>query len=281
MTEPNNQAKNQANNQDYILGTERTELLRLGLQHQVWAQEARRGWKTAGFRPGQTLLDLGCGPGFCTQDMAYIAGEQGKVIAVDMSPSFIRFATAVNQIHALNIDYRETSFDDMELEDESLDGAFCRWALAWVPNPGEVLAKVAKALKPGASFVVHEYYDWRTLQTEPHWPELDHSIVMALKSFKDSEAEIDVGRHLPEMIESQGLELAGVRPMSKLVRPETLGWNWPASFFEVYFPKLVANGLLEASTCSTALQQWAQLTNTPGATCQCPQMVEVIARKPS
>jgi ubiquinone/menaquinone biosynthesis C-methylase UbiE len=267
--------------QDYILGTERAELLRLGLQHQVWAAEARRGWTTAGFQPGQTLLDLGCGPGFCTQDMAYIAGDEGKVIAIDLSPTFIKFATAVNQIHALNIDYVESSFDDMILADESLDGAFCRWAMAWIPNPAEILAKVAKALKPGACFVVHEYYDWKTLQTEPNWPELDHAIAMALKSFRDSEGQIDVGRHLPEMIESQGLELAGVRPMSQLVKPNTLGWNWPSSFFEVYFPKLVTAGLLEATTCEIALQQWEQLTNTSGATCLCPQMVEVIARKPS
>jgi hypothetical protein len=103
---------------------------------------------------------------------------------------------------------------------------------------------------------------------------------MAFKSFRDSEGEIDIGRHLPGMIEQQGLELASTRTMSKLVRPGTLAWHWPTSFYQVYFPKLVANGLLEEATCTTALQQWAQLTNTPGATCLCPQMTEVIARKP-
>jgi ubiquinone/menaquinone biosynthesis C-methylase UbiE len=73
----------------YILGTDTQELHRLGVQHQVWAEEAQHGWQLAKFRAGQTLLDLGCGPGFCTKELAYIAGETGKIIGVDLSPNYI------------------------------------------------------------------------------------------------------------------------------------------------------------------------------------------------
>jgi len=55
----------------YILGTEREELHRLGLQHQVWASEAREAWKLAEIGHGQRVLDLGCGPGFCTPSRLY------------------------------------------------------------------------------------------------------------------------------------------------------------------------------------------------------------------
>ena len=58
----------------YILGTDKEELHRLGIQHQVWASEAQKGWTLAGFTAGQTLLDLGCGPGFCTKELAMITG---------------------------------------------------------------------------------------------------------------------------------------------------------------------------------------------------------------
>jgi len=73
------------NETTYVLGTEQAELHRLGLQHQVWAAEARRGWELGGFRAGHTLLDLGCGPGFCTVEMAYLVGAQGKVIGIDFA----------------------------------------------------------------------------------------------------------------------------------------------------------------------------------------------------
>ena len=264
----------------YILGTERAELYRLGLQHQVWAEEARQGWRTAGFTAGQTLLDLGCGPGFCTQDLAYMVGEQGRVIGVDLSAAFIDFASQVNRLHELPVDFLASSFDAMTLVPDSLDGAWCRWALAWVPNPGEVIAKGVAALRPGGAFVCHEYFDWRTLQTEPHQPELANGIAVALKSFKDSEGEIDIGRRLPGLFAEQGLDVIGVRPMSKLALPGTLTWQWPSSFFAIYLPKLVEAGLLDEHTCGAALDQWQQLGITPGACCFGPQMVEVIGVKP-
>ena len=66
----------------YILGTDTEELHRLGIQHQIWSSEAQMAWKSAGFTAGQTLLDLGCGPGFCTRELAYITGTSGKVFEI-------------------------------------------------------------------------------------------------------------------------------------------------------------------------------------------------------
>ena len=72
----------------YILGTDKEELIRLELQHKVWSSEAKRGWDLAGFKTGQTILDLGCGPGYCTEELALIVGKTGKVIGVDRSDTF-------------------------------------------------------------------------------------------------------------------------------------------------------------------------------------------------
>jgi len=155
----------------YILGTEKEELHRLGIQHQVWAGEARRGWELAEFSSGQRLLDLGCGPGFCTSELAYIVGREGEVVAIDKSEGYIRFLDQIVALHGLNVHTMASDFNDMDLPENSLDGAYCRWALAWLPNPEEIMEKVKKALKPGGAFVIHEYYDWSIFQTEPSLPE--------------------------------------------------------------------------------------------------------------
>ena len=55
--------------------------------------------------------------------------------------------------------------------------------------------------------VIHEYYDWSTLQTEPEKKALTKGITMALKSFKDSDAEIDIGRHLPRILSEMGMKI--------------------------------------------------------------------------
>lgn len=264
----------------YILGTDLEELHRLGLQHQVWSAEACQAWDNAGFSAGDALLDLGCGPGFCTQELAYIAGPQASVVGVDQSPGFIDFARRVDALFGLGIDYRESSFDDMQLAPKQFDGAWCRWALAWVPNPDEVIAKVAAALRPGASFAVHEYYDWGVFRTEPRTPALAEAIAAALASFRGSPGDIDVGCRLPGLFTAAGLEVVGVRPMSKLALPGTLTWEWPDRFFDNYLPRVVAAGLLGESTRRDAMHEWAGLAATPGASCLCPEMVEVVARKP-
>ena len=263
----------------YILGTETTELHRLGLQHQVWASEACKGWELAGFTQGQTILDLGCGPGFCTTELAYITGTKGKVIGVDKSPSFIEFLDSISTQYNLNIDTQCADFDTMQLEDQSIDGVYSRWAFAWMPDPEEIIVKLHKALKKGGVVVTHEYFDWSTFQTEPHKPALAKGIAAALQSLKDQPGTIDIARKLPVLFERSGFEIVSTRPLTKMATPKDLTWHWPKSFFTIYFPKLVTAGYLTTIEVKEALNAFNELENEPDATILCPYMKELIVKK--
>jgi ubiquinone/menaquinone biosynthesis C-methylase UbiE len=62
-----------------------------GLDNRIrrWFQDPKR--ITAPYiRAGMTVLDLGCGPGFFTIEMAYMVGETGKVIAADLQDGMLR-----------------------------------------------------------------------------------------------------------------------------------------------------------------------------------------------
>ena len=264
----------------YILGTERAELHRLGVQHQVWSGEARRGWETAEFTEGQTILDMGCGPGYCTKELAYIVGDNGRVIGVDKSQHFIDFLTKDLELHGLdNVELQAASFDDMELDNESLDGIYHRWALAWIDNPQYIISRLYEALKPGGVIVSQEYYDWSIFQTEPKSTALDHAIRTAYSSFTDSSGDINIGRHLPRMFQEVGLEVISKRTISKIGYNYDLTWQWPKTFLEIYLPKLISDKGLKQDQVDEALKELDELEHLSGASICCPLMCEVVAVK--
>lgn len=262
----------------YILGTDPAELKRLGIQHQVWASEAQQGWKSAGFSKGMTILDLGCGPGFCTKELGYLVGDDGLVIAVDKSAGYIKYLEALNDFHRLNIQTITADFDDLELEPDSLDGMYCRWALAWLSDPQSILTNVHKALRPGGKMVIHEYYNWMSHQINPVRPQLQNAIAMCFKSFEESGGNIDIGKALPMMLTDMGMRLS-TRSMSKFSSPSELTWQWPRSFYEVYWPKIKEMGYLTAEELAFAKAELRKAESSAGTTLLCPTLVEIIAEK--
>jgi len=261
----------------YILGTDTEELHRLGLQHQVWAAEARKGWEIAEFSSGQHLLDLGCGPGYCSMELAYMVGKKGSVLAIDKSKQYLDFLATQAKHHDLNITIQQAEFDTTELVPNSLDGVYHRWALAWMSDPQAALEKISAAMVPGAAIVGHEYYDWSTFQTEPELPGVNKGIKSIYKRFADSDFEIDIGRYLPRLYADAGLEVISVRPMAKIGLPGDLVWQWPKSFLELFLTK--QTGFMSQSEIDIAILELHELEALPGASILCPTMTEVVAVK--
>ena len=115
---------------DYILGTHDDEIERLGLQHRVWRPYVTDAWHRAGFAAGQTLLDIGCGPGYASLDLAEITGPTGKIHAFDRSRRFLNALDAAARARGLaNITAEEIDLDLGALPDAHADGAWCRWVL--------------------------------------------------------------------------------------------------------------------------------------------------------
>jgi len=112
---------------DYILGTHDEELERLGLQHNVWSAYAHEAWARAGFAQGQTIADIGCGPGFASIDLAQIVGPTGSVIAMDRSEHFLASLNKrARQSGLTNINTVSCDFNIDPIPDTPLDNAWAR-----------------------------------------------------------------------------------------------------------------------------------------------------------
>ncbi|RFA27037.1 SAM-dependent methyltransferase [Alkalilimnicola ehrlichii] len=94
-------------------------------------------------RPGERILDLGCGDGVLTKEM-HDAGC--RVVGVDASPEMV--AAAISK----GVDARVVDGHELQFESE-FDAVFSNAALHWMTHPGLVLNGVYRALKPGGRFV--------------------------------------------------------------------------------------------------------------------------------
>ena len=94
-------------------------------------------------RPGERILDLGCGDGALTERFR---NAGCLVVGVDSSPEQV-WAALQRGLDARIVDARELLFDT------EFDAVFSNAALHWIPDPDAAIDGVWKALKPGGRFV--------------------------------------------------------------------------------------------------------------------------------
>lgn len=94
-------------------------------------------------RPGEHVLDLGCGDGVLT---ARIVEAGATVVGVDASASMVAAARA-RGLDARVVDVRQLTFE------QEFDGVFSNAVLHWVPEADAVLRGLARALRPGGRLV--------------------------------------------------------------------------------------------------------------------------------
>ena len=266
----------------YVLGTGDDELARLGFQHRVWAEHAFALWDRAGFARGHSILDLGCGPGYATLDLAAIVGSAGRVLAIDNSERYLQHLRSACE--ATRVGHVETKLADvhqMSLAPTSLDGAYVRWVLCFVEDPAKVVQQVAAALKPGGVFAITDYLNYRALALAPRSAVMERVARAVAESWRLRGGDCDIVIRLPEMLRSAGLELRDVRPITRAARPGSALWGWPEIFFRIYIPVLVEIGLLTAEDEAEFHADWNAASNNPAAFFLTPTVCDLIAVKPS
>ncbi|MEX2108556.1 MAG: methyltransferase domain-containing protein [Solirubrobacterales bacterium] len=100
-------------------------------------------------RPGDRVLDLGCGFGDTTQRLAALVGPDGEAVGVDVSEPFVEQAckeaegTGIDNVRFMTGDVQVTEFE------QSFDYAFSRMGIMFFANPVQALRNVRAALVPG------------------------------------------------------------------------------------------------------------------------------------
>src|SRR3954447_24139488 len=99
---------------------------------------------------GEVDLELAAGQGDVGFAVAASLGESGRLIASDFSAAMLEIARRRGEELGLtNVEFRELDAEDLDLEENCVDGVICRWGYMLMPNPAIALAETRRVLRPG------------------------------------------------------------------------------------------------------------------------------------
>ncbi|WP_207586355.1 methyltransferase domain-containing protein [Halomontanus rarus] len=117
-------------------------------------------------RPGDRVLDIGCGPGVNFERIRSDIGDAGTLVAVDYSPEMVSDARERIDSHGWeNVEVRRADATTVDLaEDGQFDAAIATLSMSVMPDVRRAVENVHRSLVPGGAFVV---FDIRTVPTGP------------------------------------------------------------------------------------------------------------------
>jgi SAM-dependent methyltransferase len=248
---------------EYVLGTGKDELERLGLQHRLWSDAAHSLWKLAGIRPGQAVLDVGCGPGYAAFDLAELVQAEGRVLGVDESPPFVAHVNAqarargLSQLAARAVDVQRLG--ELDLPQASFDLAYARWVLCFVERPADVVAGVARLLRPGGRFAIHDYFNYRAMTVAPRRESYTKVVAATERAWRGRGGDPDLVGRLPGLLADAGFSVEHLEARQRLARPGESMWAWVDSWWKNFVPKLVELGELEPGDARAFFADWNAL----------------------
>jgi ubiquinone/menaquinone biosynthesis C-methylase UbiE len=110
----------------------------------------------AGFKPGQHLLDIGCGIGGPSR---YFAIEHGcRVTGIDLTEDYVRTAEALSRRLGLDgrVSYRQASALSLPFANAAFDGAYMIHVGMNIEDKPALFGGVRRVLKPGATFALFD-----------------------------------------------------------------------------------------------------------------------------
>ncbi|MCK5007624.1 MAG: class I SAM-dependent methyltransferase [Spirochaetales bacterium] len=117
--------------------------------------------RRSGIQPGMRVLEIGCGSGAYTLEIARAVGATGKVVALDIQPGMLEQLknklTRSENTDIRNVEPLLASAYQLPFQNGSFDAAFMITVLQEIPDKWRALAEVRRTLRPGGIVAVTEW----------------------------------------------------------------------------------------------------------------------------
>jgi SAM-dependent methyltransferase len=200
---------------------------------------------------GLSVLDIGCGPGTITADLAARVAP-GPVLAVDLFADVLNLARAEIQRRALsNVTFATADVHRLDFPDDTFDVVHAHQVLQHVADPVQALREMRRVCRPGGIVAARDA-DYAGFIWFPRLPALDLWLDRYRQAARANRGEPDAGRRLLSWALAAGFE--DVTPTGSLwcyATPETRDW-WGGMWADRILHSGVARELVELGLATQA-----------------------------
>jgi ubiquinone/menaquinone biosynthesis C-methylase UbiE len=169
--------------------------------HRWRTAENSAGYLLAHLRAGSSILDIGCGPGTITLDLARLVAP-GTVIGIDRSEQAV--AAAVGGLDGRSqVTFETGDLFSMRFTDQSFDFVHAHQVLQHVEDPVGALGQMARVCRSDGLVAVRDS-DYASMTWYPEYPELDRWLDLYRQTARSNGGEPDAGRRLAAWARAAG-----------------------------------------------------------------------------
>ncbi|MCL3860518.1 methyltransferase domain-containing protein [Actinotalea sp. K2] len=211
---------------------------------------------------GQRLLDVGCGPGTVTVDLAAMVAP-GEAVGLDRSEAVIEVAReSALAAGVANVTFRHGDVYALPFPDAAFDVVHAHQVLQHLSDPVAALREMRRVTRPGGVVAVRDA-DYAAMTWYPpssgleEWLALYHEVTAA------NGAEADAGRRLLSWVREAGFDPAGITPSAGVwcyATPEDRAW-WASLWADRvtssdFGAQALATGLADDVALETLAEAW-------------------------
>jgi arsenite methyltransferase len=158
-------------------------------------------YEALGAKPGDRILDAGCGPGFYTRELLDQVGPEGSVTGIDRSPQMLAVARGRSEGFG-NVAFEEGDATALPVDSGRFDRALSVQVLEYVRDVPAALAEMHRALRPGGRVVIWDV-DWTTVSWHSEDPD---RMARVLEVWDEHLAHPSLPRTLSASLRAAGFE---------------------------------------------------------------------------
>ena len=261
----------------YVISGGRAGYDRLQVLSRVRWPETAKLLELVGVTPGMRCLDLGCGGGDVTLELARMVAPDGAATGVDMDEVKIGFAREAARKRGLtNVDFVVANVTDWGA-DETYDLVYCRFLLEHVRDPLDLLRRMWSAVRVGGAMAV-EATDFEGVFCDPPndgfavWQHISRAVL------EKNGGDPRMGRKLHRYFREAG----GSDPRMRLTQDVNTSGEakvLPQITLEAMADAIAASGLATERELAAALESLTAFTADPRTLVAGPHVFQVWAHR--